>query len=222
MKILYFRMRAPLQSWGERSHWDMRDTSEWPTKSGVVGMISAAMGLSYDDVRIGEICESLEMGVKASQHYMPQLLDFQVTDYYNGMRADGTRETRSSQRGIVQKKYYLDDKCFLVGLKGEENLLEEITAAMKNPCWMMTLGRYCCIPSEPIIPTITDQYATMEEFLENTLLFSEEQSNESDDDMIIQIESKYGEPRQDVRLAVAGRVYGKRTVIVKPCCKKEE
>ena len=37
MKLLILRLEGALQSWGERSHWDHRDTANFPTKSGVVG-----------------------------------------------------------------------------------------------------------------------------------------------------------------------------------------
>lgn len=37
---------APMQSWGTRSRGVIRDTTSEPTKSGVVGLIAAALGIS--------------------------------------------------------------------------------------------------------------------------------------------------------------------------------
>ena len=41
---LLLRLAAPLQSWGCESHFDYRRTGPIPTKSGVVGLIAAAIG----------------------------------------------------------------------------------------------------------------------------------------------------------------------------------
>lgn len=38
MKILLLRLEGLLQSWGEHSRWDHRDSSDMPTKSGVIGL----------------------------------------------------------------------------------------------------------------------------------------------------------------------------------------
>ena len=40
---LLLRLAGPLQSWGERSHFNERDTARFPTRSGVIGMLAAAL-----------------------------------------------------------------------------------------------------------------------------------------------------------------------------------
>ena len=42
--LLWFE--APLQSWGADSKFSRRDTLEYPTKSGVLGLVLCAMGAS--------------------------------------------------------------------------------------------------------------------------------------------------------------------------------
>ena len=46
---LVLRVAAPLQSWGVRSELGMRDSLPHPTKSGVIGLIAAAMGRDRSD-----------------------------------------------------------------------------------------------------------------------------------------------------------------------------
>ena len=41
---LLLRLSAPLQSWGSESVYDNRETDYMPTKSGVTGMLAAALG----------------------------------------------------------------------------------------------------------------------------------------------------------------------------------
>jgi CRISPR system Cascade subunit CasD len=56
----------------------------------------------------------------------------------------GTKDTEVSTR------YYLADAAFLVGLEGDKALLTEIHAALKDPHWMLFLGRKACPPSLPV------------------------------------------------------------------------
>ena len=98
MRILYFTIYGALQSWGECSSWNVRESAEWPTKSGIAGMISAALGYEYNDVRIGELCNCISVGFKTKKEYSPQLNDFQTVNYYGGLLANGKRENRLDQK----------------------------------------------------------------------------------------------------------------------------
>ena len=46
MPTLLLRFIGPMQSWGTTSRFDQRDTGKEPSKSGVVGLLAAAMGRS--------------------------------------------------------------------------------------------------------------------------------------------------------------------------------
>ena len=43
--IILLQLEGALQSWGEHSRFDYRDSAALPTKSAIVGMIGCAMGL---------------------------------------------------------------------------------------------------------------------------------------------------------------------------------
>ena len=49
MATLLLRLAAPLQAWGSGSKFNIRSTEREPTKSGVIGMIAAAMGIQRND-----------------------------------------------------------------------------------------------------------------------------------------------------------------------------
>lgn len=51
MATLLLRLAAPLQSWGADSKFETRKTNREPTKSGVIGLLAAALGLRRDDAR---------------------------------------------------------------------------------------------------------------------------------------------------------------------------
>lgn len=44
MSTLLMRLAGPLQSWGTTSRFDQRDTGKEPSKSGVIGLMAAALG----------------------------------------------------------------------------------------------------------------------------------------------------------------------------------
>jgi CRISPR system Cascade subunit CasD len=45
MSVLLMRLAGPMQSWGTRSRFGNRDTGLEPSRSGVVGLLCAALGL---------------------------------------------------------------------------------------------------------------------------------------------------------------------------------
>ena len=49
MSTLLLRLAAPLQTWGINSKFDIRKTEREPSKSGVVGLLSAALGRRRDE-----------------------------------------------------------------------------------------------------------------------------------------------------------------------------
>ena len=49
MNSLILRLAAPMQSWGAQSRFSVRDTGREPSKSGVVGMLAAALGRARGD-----------------------------------------------------------------------------------------------------------------------------------------------------------------------------
>jgi len=143
MTTLLFRLIAPLQSWGVQSHFTIRDTASEPSKSGVMGVLCAALGIDrVDDADLLPIA-ALCMGVRVDREGVLK------RDYHtaqNILKAQGgIKETDISER------FYLADAAFLVGLESEHRaLLEELYAALQAPRWPLFLGRKACVPGEPL------------------------------------------------------------------------
>ncbi len=49
MPALAFYIDAPMQAWGLSSRFQHRETNAFPTKSALVGMVAAAMGINKHD-----------------------------------------------------------------------------------------------------------------------------------------------------------------------------
>lgn len=149
MPTLLIRLVGPMQSWGATSRFDQRDTGKEPTKSGVLGLIAAAMGIDRSNWLDLQPITQLKMGVR---HDQPGVLrkDYQTagcSDSDKMMKADGTL----SNDGVVSERFYLADAAFLVGLEGPDRaLLENAHEKLRNPTWVLGLGRKSYLPAEPV------------------------------------------------------------------------
>ena len=155
MATLLLKFIAPMQSWGSRSHFDIRDTEREPTKSGVLGLVAAALGRDRSEP-IDDLTE-LRLGVRVDREGAVRY-DFQTAK--DVIRASVTKEqwlrvrakgkTTGTQDTVISRRYFLSDAAFLVGLEGENVLLSKIEAALKRPKWTLFLGRKGYLPGEPI------------------------------------------------------------------------
>lgn len=163
MRLLVLRLESPLQSWGERSKWDNRDSAFMPTKSGIIGIIACCMGIPRDDERIIDLHRKLTVAVRAD---MPGRLG---TDYHT-VSSDSlvTADGKSQERTIVSFRQYLQDASFLVILSSDDNeLLNGIVDALRHPKWAAFLGRKSCVPTYPLLPVDTDEYSSILDAVKN-------------------------------------------------------
>ncbi len=139
---LLLRLEGPMQSWGYRSRFDYRDTALEPTRSGVIGLICAAMGIARgEDI---SRFEPIRMGVRVDKEGRPE------RDYHTALdviKADG-----SKGRTVVSYRDYLADAIFTVGLQSDDlGLLNSIEADLWNPRWPLFLGRKSfCLSEYPL------------------------------------------------------------------------
>ena len=160
MKLLILRLEGALQSWGERSHWDHRDTAAFPSKSGVVGLLGCAMGLERGDARLAELADTLAFAVRADRRGTV------MTDYHTVQSRRGKfLNTQGKPRGdtIVTPREYLEDACFTAFLSGPEDVLLACADALRSPVWVPCLGRRSCPPTRPLLPCLTDAYDSLED-----------------------------------------------------------
>lgn len=148
--VLLLRLAAPLQSWGERSRWDVRDTADVPTKSGVIGMIATALGYKRGDTRIVRLQDEVFFGLRVDRPGT-RLVDFQTVQGALPS-ADGKRKgTEDKPYTIISPRVYLQDASFLVGLQGSKATLEMCRGALNAPRWPYFLGRKSCPPTSPVV-----------------------------------------------------------------------
>mgnify|MGYP001576376810 CR=1 FL=1 len=144
MPTLLLQLIGPMQSWGTTSRFDQRDTGKEPSKSGVVGLLAAAMGIDRENWTDLEPLTHLSLGVRHDRAGVPKR-DYQTAQHIISADRSKIHET------AVTTRDYLADAAFLVGVATENNaLLERLHAALRDPVWPLALGRKSYVPSEPI------------------------------------------------------------------------
>lgn len=140
MPTLLLRFAAPLQSWGSCSKFETRTTEKMPTKSGVIGILAAALGFKRD-ADLSRFSE-LKFGVRADREG-ETIIDFHTA--------------KSAKDSYVTYRHYLTDAIFLAGVEGDAPFLAELENALKNPKFPLFLGRRSCPPTLPIIIGIREK-----------------------------------------------------------------
>jgi len=212
MHTLLMLLVGPMQSWGHRSRFDDRDTGLEPTRSGVVGLLCAAMGIPRD----GDLSlfNELRMGVRVDAPGRP-LVDYQTA--MNVRRADG-----SGLENVQSWRHYLSDARFLVGLAGPDlDFLRQLEAALRNPKWPLFLGRKSFVLSLP--PHLPDSSVLVDTDVEDALRsspwFRLRSREDMPDSLRLVVETKPGEEgmsRNDWPLDFTSqsRRFSLRTVLV--------
>ncbi|WP_288889444.1 type I-E CRISPR-associated protein Cas5/CasD [uncultured Megasphaera sp.] len=139
MKTILLKLAGPLQSWGTNSHFEYRRTDNYPSKSAIIGMILAAMGIrrGVDENLIIEL-NKFDFALRIDQEG-DILEDYHIV------------QNRLKEASFyVTKRYYLEDAVFLAAL-GSENgaVIAEIEHALKYPHFQPFMGRRSCpVPAD--------------------------------------------------------------------------
>jgi CRISPR system Cascade subunit CasD len=159
--LLVLRLEGPMQSWGLRARWDVRDTGNEPSKSGIIGMLGCALGYKRNDKRLEEELDAnLVVGIREER---PGVMS---QDFHTVMGSFLNAKGETVAKTIVSPRAYIQDASFLVIIgarsKVQEALLHKCREALDNPRWPIFLGRKSCPPTRPVIEDLTTQHASIE------------------------------------------------------------
>jgi CRISPR system Cascade subunit CasD len=169
--VLFLRLEGPLQSWGDDARWSVRRTRAEPTKSGIIGLLAAALGCARDeagDRRMAQLGRELRLAVREDRR--GTILRDYHTVVGGVLSAEGKVKINASTgepETVVSERYYLSDACFLAAISGPADRLAELRDALQDPVWPPFLGRKSCPPSVPIWPVLPEhpsmgQYRSLE------------------------------------------------------------
>jgi len=159
-------LEGPLQSWGHDSKFGRRDSLDFPTKSGVLGLLCCARGAAGEqsewlakwadrDMRVIAYVPVGRRGQPLPR--LPLMRDFHMVgsgyddqDPWASLLIPKTSEGKKAVGGGTKMtyRYYLQDMTYAVLLQGPESELATVANALKSPVWDLYLGRKNCVPTE--------------------------------------------------------------------------
>jgi CRISPR system Cascade subunit CasD len=158
---LILRLDGPMQAWGTHTFEDFRPSNLFPTRSGLLGLLGACLGIDRrDHAALEQLDASVEFTVRADQTVLRadtakpiSKAAIKLPDFHTVLAArkvDGS----ANKNAVMSRREYLFDAAFTVaiGAKPEPLVtLEAIAKALRHPCFTPVLGRRSCPITRPLL-----------------------------------------------------------------------
>jgi len=155
---LIIKLQGSMQAWGSHTYEDYRPSHIFPTRSAIVGLLAACLGIDREDIVKREALNNslTRLTVRADPRYIEHkktpLKMHKITDFHtvqNARKVDGAFR----KDAVVSRREYLCDAEFSVAMvfdKERGYSLDEITQAIKKPYFTPFLGRKSCPLQRPL------------------------------------------------------------------------
>ncbi len=163
-KHLVFRLYGPMASWGDVAVGTYRPTFDHPSKSAVMGLLAAAIGIRRDeDVKLRKLTESYDFAVRVDASGM-MLRDYHTSQVpssgsgrnkkYFATRKDELAASQKDMKTILSMRDYYCDAAYSVCLWSKSDdvpySLENLAQKLKEPEFVLYLGRKSCPLAMPV------------------------------------------------------------------------
>lgn len=165
---LVFQLYGPMAAWGDVAVGESRVTSTLPSRSALLGLLAAALGLKRtDETRLTDLSASVRFGVLAlsTGHFLRDYHTVQVPPASalkrrpSRTRRDELSVPKSELGTILSARDYRTDASYRIAVEqvGTSRFnLETIRTAILKPVFPLYLGRKACPPSLPLNPRIVE------------------------------------------------------------------
>lgn len=199
-QFLLFQLYGALASWGGIAVGDVRPTFDRPSKSAVLGLIGAALGVERPHREMEEeqrnAFEENHRALAASFGYAVRLDNFGVflRDYHTVQSPDGKAGRNLPTRRdevlfekvgtkVTHREYYSDMLATVCLWERDDAayLLDDIKGELEEPTFTPYLGRKACPPALPFCPEIVGAATIREAFANASILEKLSDLNASDE-----------------------------------------
>ncbi len=166
MDTLIFQLQATLSSWGDVAVGEYRPSAEYPSQSAIHGLLGAALGIERDDNDAQAALRNafrLAVGVLSQGRLLRDYHTAQVPSRSDlkkrphATRRDELSLPKQDLNTILSSRDYRQDAAALVAIQAQKNApysLEQLADALKNPKFVLYLGRKSCPLDEPLHPRV--------------------------------------------------------------------
>lgn len=161
-EYLVFRLYGPMASWGQAAVGGDRATGLQPTRSAILGLLGAALGIKRDDtVRLCALQNSVLIAVKQTTP-TSLLRDYHTTQVPSHSKkvVHHTRKRELEEdtlNTILSSRDYRCDGSWVIAVSLSDSAtatLRELVSALERPVFTLSLGRKSCPLAAPLAPRI--------------------------------------------------------------------
>jgi CRISPR system Cascade subunit CasD len=160
---LVFQLYGPMAAWGEIAVGENRRSGAHPSKSAILGLLAAALGI---DRREEETHAAMAAGYKVAVKVLS--MGSLLVDYHTVQAPPEKKKmvyhTRKEELAadklgtLLSSREYRCDAAYVVAVstapKGAPFSLDEVVQALKKPVFTVYLGRKACPLAQPLAPEI--------------------------------------------------------------------
>ncbi len=168
MEFLLFQLQAPLAAWGDVAVGQYRGSREHPGASALIGLLGAALGIRREDDAAhatlrdgyGFAVGTVSSGQLLRDYHTAQVpgrSDMQTRPHRT--RRDELNLPRHDLNTILSTRDYRQDAAWAVAVQarpGAAHTLGDLAQALRQPRFVLYLGRKCCPPAAPLAPVVAD------------------------------------------------------------------
>ncbi|HKN18662.1 MAG TPA: type I-E CRISPR-associated protein Cas5/CasD [Dissulfurispiraceae bacterium] len=150
--FLILKLQGPMQAWGEHSFEGLRPSGNFPTRSGILGLLGACLGIRRTELdRLQRLADSVGIAVRQDERKDRRIV--KITDYHTIKDARVEYSGLKSHETIQTWREYLLDAQFTAAVWNHEGAvvtLETLEEAVKKPFFTPYLGRRSCPLTRPL------------------------------------------------------------------------
>lgn len=169
--FLILKLDGPMQAWGDHTYEDFRPSRDFPTRSGLLGLLAACLGIEREDTDSQvRLADSVEFSVRADlavfrpeQHERggrtvkrsaARLADFHTVLAARLVKREPNGTPKANPNPVVSRREYLYDARFTVAVGQRDEAafpLETIEVYLRKPVYTPSLGRRSCPLARPLL-----------------------------------------------------------------------
>jgi len=209
-QYLAIKLDGVMQAWGGHTYEDLRHSELIPTRSAVLGILAACVGIDRKDVaELESLSATIRMAVRLDSR--PQrMMDFHTV--LDARKVDG----KPNQNPVVSKREYLCDAKYTVLIQSTSESyfsLELLEQAIRQPVYTPFLGRRSCLLSRPLFDAVISAIDFKQAFdlcePIGGVIYSEERLHQDDALWRMRDEPVYARKRQFATRSLYVHVAGK-------------
>lgn len=159
---LIIRLQGAMQAWGGHTYEDYRPSLIFPSRSAIVGLLGACLGIEREDITaLKALDKSFQLAVRANKRKIvqrenskakPPVNMQKITDFHtvqHARKVDG----KPRPEAIVSHREYLCDAEFTLALSFSDDAeygLDRVKQAIRKPAYTPFLGRRSCPIQSPL------------------------------------------------------------------------